>query len=146
MTRFLFDTAVFVYARGAEHLYREPCRELLRHSRDGSLAGEASVELVQEFGHVLRRRGLDGSTVRDQALAAAALCRLHDFGQPELRLALSLVAGVPSLGLRDAVHAATALRHGIGVVVSPDKAFDGVAGLERLDPRDALVRLLAAPS
>lgn len=26
--RFLYDTSVFVYARGAEHEYREPCRGL----------------------------------------------------------------------------------------------------------------------
>ncbi|MBA2324456.1 MAG: type II toxin-antitoxin system VapC family toxin [Pseudonocardiales bacterium] len=145
MTRFLLDTAVFLHARGREHPYRDPCRELLRHFQEGSLVGEASVELVQEFGHVLRRRGLDGRTVRDQALAAAALCRLHDFGEAELRLALNLVVAVPALGMRDAVHAATALRQGIGLVVSPDKAFDQVPGVERLDPAGAVTRLLASP-
>ncbi|MGQ0480154.1 MAG: type II toxin-antitoxin system VapC family toxin [Pseudonocardia sp.] len=145
MTRFLFDTAVFVYARGTDHPYRDPYRELLRHCQDGSLNGEASVELVQEFGHLLRRRGLDGAAVRDQSLAAAALCRLHEFGVPELRLALSLVASVAGLGMRDAVHAATALRQGISLVVTPDRIFDEVSGLERLDPRHAVERLLGRP-
>jgi len=143
VTRFLFDTAVFLYARGREHEYRESCRQLVRLSEDGALAGEASVELVQEFAHVLRRRGLDGPTVRDQALAVASLCRLHDVEEPDLRLALSLVASVPALGMRDAVHAATALHRGIGVVVSPDRAFDRITGLERLDPRDAVSTLVS---
>ncbi len=40
------------------------------------------------------------------------------------------------------MHAATALRRGIGVIVSTDRAFDGVSGLERLDPRDAVSRLV----
>lgn len=145
MTRFLFDTAVFLYARGREHEYRESCRALLMLSEDGSLAGEASVELVQEFAHVLRRRGLDGGSVREQAGAVAALCLLHDFGEPELRLALNLVASAPELGMRDAVHAATALRRGIRLIVSPDTAFDAVTGLERVDPRDAVTRLRSAP-
>ncbi|MGH3613696.1 MAG: hypothetical protein ACRDRK_14115 [Pseudonocardia sp.] len=96
MTRFLFDTTVFLYARGREHQYRESCRTLVRLSEDGALAGEASVELVQEFAHVLRRRGLDGPTVREQA-----------------------------------------------VIVSPDRAFDPITGLERLDPRDAVSKLVS---
>jgi hypothetical protein len=142
VSRFLLDTAVLVYARGREDSFREPCIGLLRHCRDGSLTAEASVEAVQEFGHILRRRGLDGQRVRDESLAAAAMCRLHDFGQPELRLALSLVASVPTLGMRDAVHAATALRRDIRLVVSPDRGFDRVPGLERVDPLGAVDRLL----
>lgn len=145
MTRFLFDTAVFLYARGREHAYRAPCRELVHLCEDGSLAGEASVELVQEYAHVLRRRGLDGATIREESLAVASLCLVHDFGAPELRLALGLVATTLGLGVRDAVHAATALRRGIGLIVSPDKAFDAVSGLERVDPHDAAQRLVAGP-
>lgn len=141
MTRFLFDTAVFVYARGQEHAYREPCRELVALARDGAVAGEASVELVQEFAHLLRRRGLSGSVIQEQSRAVAGLCLLHDFGEPELRLALNLVATTDGLGMRDAVHAATALRRGIALVVSPDRAFDAITGLERVDPRDAPGRL-----
>lgn len=141
MTRFLFDTAVFLYARGQEHEYRAPCRDLVQRCANGTLAGEASVELVQEFAHVLRRRGLAGAAVRDESLAVASLCLIHDFGAPELHLALSLVATTPALGVRDAVHAATALRRGISVIVSPDKAFDAVSGLQRIDPHEAVARL-----
>jgi predicted nucleic acid-binding protein len=38
------------------------------------------------------------------------------------------------LGGRDAVHAATALRNGLTVVISPDRAFDGIPHLRRFDP------------
>lgn len=141
MTRFLFDTAVFVYARGQEHEYREPCRRLVELARDGAVAGEASVELVQEFAHLLRRRGLNGPLVREEARAVAGLCLLHALGEPELRLALNLLATTDGLGVRDAVHAATALRRGIPLIVSPDRAFDAVTGLERVDPHDAPRRL-----
>lgn len=141
MTRFLCDTAVFVYARGTEHPFREPCRDLVRLAQQGLLRGEASVELVQEYAHILRRRGLDGVTVRDQSRDVAATCFLHDFTEADLRLALNLVATHPSLSMRDAVHAATALHRGIGVIVSPDRDFDGLPGLERVDPHDAVRRL-----
>jgi uncharacterized protein len=140
--RFLYDTSVFVYARGSEHEYREPCRHLVRCAAQGVLAGEASVEMIQEYAHILRRRGIDGLQVREQARDVAALCLLHDFGEGDLRLALNLVATHPVLRVRDAVHAATALRRGISAIVSPDRDFDGIAGLERIDPHDALRRLV----
>jgi uncharacterized protein len=48
--------------------------------------------------------------------------------------ALGLVSTVEGLGGRDAVHAATALRYGLLIVLSPDSAFDRVPGLKRIDP------------
>lgn len=143
--RFLYDTSIFVYARGTEHEYREPCRTVIRLAEQGVLAGEASVELVQEYAHILRRRGLSGPDVREQARDVAALCLLHNFAEDDLRLALNLVATHPVLRVRDAVHAATALRRGISVILSADRDFDGIAGLERLDPHDAVRRLVPGP-
>lgn len=144
MTRFLYDTAIFVYARGTEHTYREPCRALVGLARDAAIVGEASVELVQEYAHLLRRRGLDGGTVQEQSRDVAAMCLLHDVTRPDLLMALSLVADHPVLSVRDGVHAATALRRGIPVIVSPDRAFDDVPGLERLDPQEAVTQLTGA--
>lgn len=141
MTRFLYDTAVFVYARGAEHHYRDACRVLVARAQTGALVGEASVELVQEYAHILRRRGVVGATVREQARDVAGTCLLHDFTGADLQLALNLVETHPSLSIRDGVHAATALRRGIPVIVSPDCGFDGIPGLQRLDPSDAVQRL-----
>ncbi|MBO0849513.1 MAG: PIN domain-containing protein, partial [Pseudonocardia sp.] len=59
-------------------------------------------------------------------------------------VALSLLVGHSRLGVRDALHVATALRRGISLVVSPDRDLDGIPGVERLDPTDALERLLPA--
>jgi predicted nucleic acid-binding protein len=64
--RFLYDTAIFSYALGGEHHYREPCREIVRMAAAGDLQGEASVDLLQELAHQrLRRTG-------DRAGAGAA--------------------------------------------------------------------------
>ena len=35
---------------------------------------------------------------------------------------------------RDAVHAATALEHGLVTIISPDPDFDGAPGLTRIEP------------
>lgn len=137
----LFDTLVFLYVRGRDHPYREPCRRLVEKIRAGEVVAAASVELIQEFAHVLLRRGIPRHQVAAEATGVAALCSLHSFEPEDAELALSLIESSQAVQMRDAVHAATALRRGIGIVVSADRSFDEVAGLERLDPVDAAARL-----
>lgn len=134
MNRFLYDTAIFVYAVGDEHPYRDPCRRIVAAARDGVVAGEASVELVQELAHVLARRGGDRARALALAAAAAQLARLHEFAPSDLPLVMSLLADHPALDARDAVFAATALNRGVDLILSPDRAYDDVPGLRRIDP------------
>lgn len=143
MSRFLYDTAVFVYAVGAEHPYRDPCRRIVAAARDGAIAGEASVELVHELAHVLVRRGGDRAQAVRLAGAAGDLARLHEFAPSDLPLVMTLLAEHPALDVRDAVFAATALNRGIASILSPDRAYDSVPGLTRVDPAapDALALL-----
>lgn len=136
MTRVLVDTNIFLYARGRDHDYREPCRAIVRAAAAGALRLEASVEVVQEFTHVLVRRGVDRASAVAQAQEVSAQCLLHAFDEDVLALALALVAEHPALGMRDAVHAATALGADLMQVVSTDRAFDGIEGFARVDPRD----------
>lgn len=144
MRRFLYDTAVFVYAVGGAHPYREPCREITARAAAGELRGEASVDLVQEFLHQRTRRlGDRGAAARD-ARDVASLCRLHEARPSDVPLALTLYSEYERLSARDAFFAALALNRGIDVVLSPDRGFDGLAGLERIDPADeAAVAVLA---
>jgi uncharacterized protein len=121
---------------GTEHAYRDPCRRVVELAADGKLTGEASVELVQEVAYVRNRRGgSPASAVRDAA-AVASLCRLHPFTEDDLRVALNLFRDVAGLSPRDCVHAATALNRGVEAILTTDRAFDRIAGLERIDPRD----------
>lgn len=139
--RVLFDTAVFVYAVGAEHPYREPCRRLLQPDEESGMSAEASVQAIQELLHQRTRRTGNRIEAVEVAGAMAVLCQLHDLTVHDLRLGLRLYSAAPRLEGRDALHAATALNRGIGTVVSPDRAFDDVPGLRRLDPIEAADRL-----
>lgn len=56
-----------------------------------------------------------------------------------LDLSLDLIERIPTIRGRDALHAATALTYGIDTIVSPDRAFDGIPGFTRVDPRDFAV-------
>lgn len=135
--RFLYDTAVFVYAAGSHHPYREPCRAIIERAGTGELRGEASVDLVQELAHVLLRGHSDRKTALGRVGAAAELCRLHPFTPADLPMMLTLLERHEQLQARDAVFAATALNREIPVILSPDRAYDEVHGLRRVDPLDA---------
>ena len=126
---------------GAEHLYRAACRDIVGLAASGVLLGDASVELVQEFVHVRTRRLRDRRESTEAGREIGRLCRLHPLELEDLRLGLELFEESTRLELRDALHAATALNRGIGLIVSTDRAFDGVAGLERVDPLNAVERL-----
>jgi predicted nucleic acid-binding protein len=135
--RFLFDTGVFVYALGGEHHYREPCRAILREVQDRRLAAEASVELIHEFAYVRLRRAGSRDEAAQAALAVRHSLSLHTVEPRDMERALALWSGHEQLDMRDAIFAAQALNREIDAILSPDSDFDGIPGLQRIDPADA---------
>lgn len=136
MRRFLFDTSVFVYALGREHPYRDPCRAIMRKGERGLIAGEASIELIHEFVHVRARRGVARATAVGDARDIGSTSRLHPVDRADIERALQLWCEHQRLDMRDAIFAAQALNRGIDAILSADRGFDGIHGLERIDPAD----------
>jgi predicted nucleic acid-binding protein len=144
--RFLFDTGVFIYALGGEHPYRDPCRAIMSAGEQGLLASEASVELIHEFAYVRLRQGVTRSVATRDARSIAGTSRLHTVEPSDMKRALELWCEYERLDMRDAIFAAQALNRGIDAILTPDKDFDGIPGLERIDPADpAAVASLTAP-
>jgi uncharacterized protein len=135
--RFLFDTSVFIHALGGEHRYREPCRAILLEMRDGRLAGETSIELIHEFAYVRCRQRVTRFDAAESARDVADMCPLHTAEPDDIERALDLWCEHERLDMRDAIFAAQALNRGIDAILSPDRDFDGIPGLERIDPADA---------
>lgn len=96
--------------------------------------------MIQELVHHRLRRSGDRARSAQQGRDTAAICTLLFFDREVLDLSLDLIERIPTIRGRDAVHAATALAYGIDTIVSPDRAFDGIPGLTRVDPRDFSVR------
>ena len=136
MRRFLFDTGVFVYALGGEHRYREPCRAILREVQSRRLGAEASVELIHEFVYVRLRRAASRAEVASSARAIALSMSLHTVEPRDMERALDLWSEYERLDARDAIFAAQALNRRIDAILSPDGDFDGIPGLQRIDPAD----------
>ncbi len=136
VVHYFADTSVFAYALGGHHVERAPARAVITAATAGELVLHASVEMVQELLHHRMRRGDRAAAVR-QARAAGELCVLHAFDDAVLGRALDLVSTTPTRG-RDAVHAATALHHGVSTMLSTDPDFDTVPGLTRITPGEAI--------
>lgn len=126
-----------MYALGGEHRYREPCRAILREIQSRRLAAEASIELIHEFAYVrLRCTGGRADAVRS-ARAVARSLSLLTVEPSDMERALDLWSEHDRLDVRDAIFAAQALNRGIEAILSPDEDFDGIPGLQRIDPADA---------
>lgn len=136
LRRFLYDTSIFIYALGREHLYREPCREVTRLAAVGDLQGEASVDLLQEFTHQRARRTGDRRGAAKAARSVAKLAWWHPVEPNDVQRGIDLFETHESLDAQDAVFAALAINRGIDAILATDRAFDGIDGLERIDPAD----------
>jgi hypothetical protein len=132
------DTNVFLYAVGADHPLREPCRELLRRLGDGRFEATTSTEVVQELLYVLDRRGRRGDGLELAGHVIALFPGLLPVRREEMERALRFVSGDPELPVRDAIHAATLLNHGLSIIVSADGHFDRLPELRRLSPEAAI--------
>ncbi|MGL5930670.1 MAG: type II toxin-antitoxin system VapC family toxin [Dermatophilaceae bacterium] len=134
MNAYFVDPSVLLYALGDSHPLRTACRAILDGAASGRMLLHLSVEGGQEFlFHRLRRIGPEGAVADFDDVDAFAVWHPFDVGL--LRDSRTLVAQGHVRG-RDAVHAATAIRAGFDSIVSPDRDFDGIPGLRRIDPRD----------
>ncbi len=130
----VLDTTVLVYAKGAEHPLREPCRELIAAIADARLDATTTPEAIQEFAHVrARRRGrADAAAVaRDYAVLLAPLITVSG---EDLGRGLELFERHEALGAFDAVLAAAAIAREAAALVSADGAFSSINGLSHVTP------------
>ena len=141
----LLDTTVLVYAVGAAHELRDPCRRLIGAIADGEIEAGTTVEVIQEFAHVrARRRGRADAT----GLATQycdLLSPLVEVTEHSVRGGLQLFAERDALGAFDAVLASVAASRSIRALVSADRAFANIPGLAHVYPDErGISELLAA--
>jgi predicted nucleic acid-binding protein len=130
----VLDTTVLVYAKGAEHPLRGPCRDLIEAIAGGAVQATTSVEAIQEFVHVRARRREREDAAGLGRDYADLLSPLLPVDPDNLREGLALFERVKDLGAFDAVLAATAISVGADALVSADSGFADVPGLPHVSP------------
>ena len=138
----VLDTTVLVYAKGADHPLRDPCRRLIEAIAARRVEATTTPEVIQEFMHVRARR-------RNRADAAALardyaelLSPLLLVDRPQLHRGLVLFEAVTNLGAFDSVLAAATLSAAATHLVSADRAFSEVEGLDTVEPDAAGIATL----
>jgi predicted nucleic acid-binding protein len=142
----VLDTTVLVYAKGAAHPLRDPCRRLIAAIADGEIQATTTVEAIQEFVHVrARRRG------RAEAVALGndysdLLSPLLTVAAEQLRQGLAIFEHSEQLGAFDAVLAASAIGAGATALISADSAFATIPTLAHVVPDEqGVAGLLSSP-
>ena len=142
----VLDTTVLVYAVGADHPLREPCRQLIRAIADGTVLATTTVEVIQEFTYVRARR-------RDRKDAAALardyielLSPLLIVEETDLREGLRLYEEKSGFGAFDAILAAAAHAAGADALVSGDNGFADITAIQHVIPDAEGVRQLLGTS
>lgn len=133
MTVFL-DTAIFMFSAGADHPLRDPCRRLLGRVADDELEAVTSAEVIQEILHRYTRIGRPEIGAELARTTLDLLAPVLPVTHALMRRVPDLLDRYPRLEARDLVHVATCQHEGIGEIVSPDRGFDAVEGLRRIDP------------
>jgi predicted nucleic acid-binding protein len=139
----VLDTTVLVYAKSADHRFRDSCRELIAAIAEERIEATTTVEVIQEFVHVRARR-------RDRSDAAALGRHYAELLSPLvgvtgdlLQRGLMLFEATPRLGAFDAVLVVTAEAAG-AVLVSADAAFAELPGISHIVPDTAGIAGLLA--
>jgi predicted nucleic acid-binding protein len=127
------DTAVIMYANGVDHPLRAPSRQVMQAVVVGELDGVTSSEVIQEILHrfISIRRPEVGARIAMLSMDAFApvLPITHEL----MRRVPDLTLKYPNLAARDLVHVATCIHEGITEIISPDRGFDQVAEVRRID-------------
>ncbi|MEJ7797757.1 MAG: type II toxin-antitoxin system VapC family toxin [Solirubrobacteraceae bacterium] len=139
----VLDTTVLVYAVGADHPLRDPCRELIGAVANGRIAATTTVEVLQEFTHVRTRRRDREDAVRLARDYLDLLAPLLVVSTDDLAQGLRLYARTDRLGAFDAVLAAAAERADGAAVVSADAAFAEADVAHVVPDAGGVARLLA---
>ena len=129
------DANVPMYAAGGAHRYRVPAREVLGLAALHPRSFMTSVEVLQELLHRYLSPGqwVAGREVL-HGFAALMRSRVEPVFAQDVDEAMELAEDHQRINSRDLVHVAVMRRLGLERIVSADRHFDEISGIERLDP------------
>ncbi len=130
---FFLDANIIMYCLGKEHPLKTPCLRLIEQIRDGALLVCTNTEVQQETLH--RYYAQKRPDVGQQAYRLLTdLCQIvYPVTSADMERALTLLDTVPTINVRDAVHAAVMLNNGLTQIISADSHFDQIAGITRME-------------
>jgi uncharacterized protein len=128
------DSNIPMYLIGAPHPHKAEAQHLLSRA---VAAGERLVTDAEVLQEILRRYVAIQRREAIQPAFDALLGVVDEVFSVELRdveRAKAILSGQGQISSRDALHLATMEHHGVSLIMSFDKGFDGVPGVSRVSP------------
>lgn len=131
----LIDANVPIYASGGQHLFKEPCVQVMQMIVEHPASFVTTSEVVQEILHHYRaQRQWSIMSEMFHEFVEAMHRRIEPVYAEDVVHAAEFADGHPSVSSRDLVHAAVALRLGVSHIISTDTDFDRLPVVTRLAP------------
>jgi uncharacterized protein len=126
------DSNIPMYVAGRDHPNREMAKRFLERVHAGEVEGCTSTEVLQEI--LYRYSGLGRLDLAGQVYDIfVQICPVVlPVTLPDTDRAKNLLAAIPGVSARDAVHAAVMINNGVRRIATFDAGFDRVDGLERI--------------
>ena len=121
-----------MYLVGASHPHKEDARRALERLIGESERLVTDVEVIQEILHrygAIGRRDAIGPCV-DALLGLAD--EIFPVDLDDVLQSWRQMREAPHVSARDAIHVAVMRRHGIATILSFDKGYDAISGVDRI--------------
>lgn len=126
------DSNIPMYLVGAEHPNKEKARQHVEEAIRDAVHLVSSAEVYQEVLHryvaIGRREAIGPALV----VLEKIVDEVYPIDREDVARAAGLLHEQRKLSARDAIHLAVMRRHGVRRIMSFDRGFDEVAGVERL--------------
>lgn len=121
-----------MYLVGSSHPHKVDAKRLLENSGVRGPAAITDAEVLQEICH--RYTAIDRRNAIQPAFDAVlrVVDEVASITPDDAESAKSILLGSPDLSARDAIHVAVMRRLGATTIMSFDRRFDTVPGLERI--------------
>jgi predicted nucleic acid-binding protein len=133
---YFIDTNVFLYSVGRDHPMKAPCQKAIEDIRDGVIQAVINTEVIQEIVYRFQAIRELGHGVRLAQEVISISSRILSVTDEDCSIALELLDKGLKIQTRDAFHAATMINNAIQRILSVDRHFDSIPGIERTDPRN----------
>lgn len=126
------DANIPMYLVGAPHANRERAAWALERAIAAGDRLVTDAEVLQEILHRFMAIGRPEAIDPCLDTLLGVVDEVYPIQAEDVRAARTLLASIPGLSARDAVHAAVMRRHAVRRVLSFDRGFDRLGDLERL--------------
>ncbi len=126
------DSNIPMYLVGADHPNKAAARRLLERAIVDNEPLTTDVEVLQELLHRYLAIGRRDAIGPAWDAIVGVVDVIHPIEREDVERARRLVGVAGSLSARDALHVAVMQRRGISRILSFDRAFDGILGIERV--------------